>query len=63
VKPVIRVFDRFEEAEEADLADWLALSPEERLRIGESMRREVFPDGEAPMVRCLTVRDPGADDE
>jgi hypothetical protein len=57
------VFDRFEEAEEADLADWLALSPEERLRIGESMRREVFPDGEAPMVRCLTVRDPGADDE
>jgi hypothetical protein len=62
VERIVRVFERFEDAETADLADWLELSPEERLRIGESMRREVFPGGDAPMVRCLALRDLGADE-
>jgi hypothetical protein len=63
VEPIVRVFDRFEDAEAADLADWLALSGEERLQIGESMRRDVFPGGAAPMVRCVAVRELDADDE
>jgi hypothetical protein len=59
----LRVFDRFEEAELADLEEWMALSGDERVRIGESMRAECFVDGALPLARVLSVRDPDADEE
>jgi hypothetical protein len=59
----LRVFDSFEEAESADLDDWLALSGEQRLRIGESMRLECFPGGALPFVRVLAIREMDAQEE
>lgn len=49
----VRVFDSFESADEADLDEWLALSGEERLRIGEELRREAFVGGEHGLRRVL----------
>jgi hypothetical protein len=63
VERVVRVFEHFEDAEAADLADWLALSGEDRLRIGEEMSREAFADGAATLVRCVSMRALAADDE
>jgi hypothetical protein len=59
----LRVFDRFEDAESADLDEWLALSGEERLGIGESMRLECFPEGALPFERILSLREMGAREE
>ena len=55
----VRTFESFEEAESADIAEWLALSGTERLRIGEAMREECFPDYEPGLQRvlCLVERD------
>lgn len=51
----IRAFRNFREAEEADLEEWLALSGEERLLIGESMRQEAYGGGEQGLRRVLRV--------
>lgn len=53
---VVRVFDCFAAADAADLAEWLELSGEARMRIGEEMRADVFPDGRLPFVRELVIR-------
>jgi hypothetical protein len=52
---VLRVFESFEAAEAADLDEWLALAPEERMRIGEAMRAEAFGEHEPGLQRVLRV--------
>jgi hypothetical protein len=52
---VLRVFSSFEQAEEADLDEWLALTPEERVMVGEAMREEAFPQHEPGLQRVLRV--------
>jgi hypothetical protein len=52
---VLRVFESFQAAEEADLYEWLALSPEERLMIGEAMRLEGCESDESGLQRVLRV--------
>ncbi len=39
---MVRLFSSLAEAEEADLREWLALSGDERLWIGEKMREDAF---------------------
>jgi hypothetical protein len=60
---VVRQCRSFEEADAVDLADWLALSADERLRIGEELRKTAFADGDAPFERVIAFRkldrDPG----
>jgi hypothetical protein len=51
----MRVFESPEAADEADLDEWLALSPEERVRIGEAMREEAFPSHEPGLQRVLRI--------
>ncbi len=46
----------FAEADEADLAEWLALEPAERVRIGEEMRREVLGASTDRVERTLRIR-------
>ncbi|MBI3268130.1 MAG: hypothetical protein HYZ53_03845 [Planctomycetes bacterium] len=55
MKRVVRVFDDFAAADAADLDDWLALSGEERMRIGEGMRMEAFGVVEPGLQRVLRV--------
>lgn len=50
---VVRVFESFAAADDADLDEWLELTPEERLRIGESLREEAFPEHEPGLQRVL----------
>jgi len=52
---VIRVFQTFEEAESEDLREWLRLSGDERLAIGEQMRGEDFKTDERGFRRVLRV--------
>lgn len=52
---VLRQFASFAEAEEADLTEWLALTGDERLRIGEQMREEAFGRGRRGLQRVLAV--------
>ncbi len=51
----IRTFASFGEAETADLQEWMALTGSERLRIGEAMREECFPDHEPGLQRVLCL--------
>lgn len=55
IEPVVRVFRSFAEAEEADLAEWLALSGDQRMAIGEELSREAYRDGEQGLRRVLSV--------
>jgi hypothetical protein len=55
---VLRISESFEEAEEVDLDDWLALSGEQRLEIGERMREECWPNRERGFSRVLRVAPP-----
>ncbi|MBN2192606.1 MAG: hypothetical protein JW751_07290 [Polyangiaceae bacterium] len=61
VEKVLRVYDTFEAAEEADLDEWLAVPQVERLRIGEALREEAFPHHEPGFQRVLRLveREPG----
>ncbi len=59
LESVVRVFPDFQAAEEADLADWLAIPGNERMRIGEGMRMEVFGVVEPGLQRVLQVADVG----
>ena len=52
---VLRVAQSFQEAEEIDLEQWLELSGEQRMRIGEQMRQEVFGTHEQRLERILRV--------
>lgn len=52
---VLQVFESFEEAEEADLEQWLALSGRERVMAGEALREEAFPNHEPGLQRVLQV--------
>jgi hypothetical protein len=56
VERVVHQCKSFEEAEAIDLADWLALSGDERLRIGEELRRTAFEHGDAPFERVVVLR-------
>lgn len=51
----IRVYRSFEEAEQANLEEWLAIPNQERLQIGESFREQEFPDYETGLERVLRV--------
>lgn len=55
VDRVLRVAHSFEEAEAIDLDQWLELSGEQRMRIGEQMRQEVFGTHEQRLERVLRV--------
>ena len=52
---VVRVARSFAEAEELDLDEWLLLSGDERLRIGEELRKEAFGSDERGLQRVLQV--------
>jgi len=52
---IVRVCKSFAEAAEADLDQWLELSGNERLMIGEAMRSEAFEDHEPGLLRVLRV--------
>lgn len=52
---VIRKYESFESADDADLDEWLALSGDERLRIGEEMRQEAFGIVQPGLQRALRV--------
>jgi hypothetical protein len=52
---VLRVCRSFAEADAVDLDQWLELSGDERLRIGEAMRAEAFGDHEPGLSRVLRV--------
>jgi hypothetical protein len=55
VERALQVFDSFEEAEQADLEQWLALSGRERVIAGEALREEAFPNHEPGLQRVLQV--------
>ncbi|MBI5849685.1 MAG: hypothetical protein HZB39_01385 [Planctomycetes bacterium] len=55
IERVVRVFRSFEEAEAADLDEWMALSGDERLAIGEELSREAYGDGEPGLRRVLSI--------
>ena len=52
---IVRRFDSFEAADAADLDEWLALTGDERLRIGEGMRMEAFGIVQPGLQRLLRV--------
>jgi len=52
---VLKVFESFEAAEEADLEEWLALSGRERVIAGEALREEAFPNHEPGFQRVLQL--------
>lgn len=52
---VVHVAKSFAEAAEIDLDQWLELSGNERLRIGEAMRSEAFGNHEPGLSRVLRV--------
>lgn len=52
---VVRKYESFESADAADLEEWLALSGDERLRIGEAMRLEAFGIVQPGLQRVLRV--------
>jgi hypothetical protein len=52
---VVRLCRSFAEASEVDLDQWLDLSGDERLRIGEAMRQEAFGSDESGLPRILRV--------
>lgn len=58
---VLRVARTFQEAEEIDLEQWLELSGEQRMRIGEQMRQEVFGSHEQRLERILRVAEQPGD--
>ena len=58
---VLRVARTFQEAEEIDLEQWLELSGEQRMRIGEQMRQEVFGSHEQRLERILRVAEHPSD--
>jgi|SoiMethySBSTD1v2_1073268.scaffolds.fasta_scaffold556182_2 hypothetical protein len=51
----IRVCADFAEAEKVDIDQWLELSGDERVRIGEQMRREAWEPDEQGLRRVLRV--------
>jgi hypothetical protein len=55
MKPLVRVFRSHEDADDADLSEWLALTGDERLRIGEELRREASGADEPGLRRVLRV--------
>jgi hypothetical protein len=55
LEKIIQVFDSFEEAEAADLEQWLAIPARERMMLGEALREEAFPDHEPGLQRVLQV--------
>jgi hypothetical protein len=52
---VVRTCRDFAAAAEVDLAEWLELSGNERLAIGEAMRKEVFGGDEQRLRRVLRI--------
>ena len=50
---VLRLYDSFEDASQADLEEWLALDGNERLAIGEQLREEAFDGGSSGLQRVL----------
>jgi hypothetical protein len=58
---VIRVAQSFEEAEAIDLDQWLELSGEQRMHIGEQMRQEVFGAHDQRLERILRVAEQPGD--
>ena len=55
VERFVRVAATFEEADEIDLEEWLEMSGDERLRIGEELRVEAFGCHERGLQRVLQV--------
>ncbi|MEK7866184.1 MAG: hypothetical protein AAB434_05830 [Planctomycetota bacterium] len=55
IEKTVRVFRDFASAETADLDEWMALSGEERLAIGESLRLEAFGAVPPRLERVLVV--------
>ena len=58
---VVRVASSFEDAEELDLDEWLLLSGDERLRIGEELRKETFGSDERGLQRVLQIAERSLD--
>lgn len=56
---IVRVFTSFAAADDADLEEWLELTPEERVRIGEDLREEAFPKHEPGLQRVLRLVERG----
>jgi hypothetical protein len=52
---VVRLAHSFSEAEDMDLGEWLALSGDERLRIGEELRKEAFGTDERGLQRLFQI--------
>jgi len=57
VEKTVRVFSDPSAAEEADLDEWLALSPAERLMIGEELRLEAYGNPAQGLARVLELVD------
>ena len=57
MEKVVRVFATSQAADEADLDEWLALSPEERMNIGEELRQEAYGDAAQGLARVLELVD------
>jgi len=57
VEKIVRVFDSPAAADEADLDEWLAMSPEERLMLGEELRLEVYGNAAQGLARVLELVD------
>jgi hypothetical protein len=55
MEKVVQVFDTFEEAEAADLEQWLAVPGRERMMMGEALREEAFSNHEPGLQRVLQV--------
>ena len=55
MKRELRIAESFEEADDVDLDDWLSLTGEQRLEIGERMREEHWPNRERRLPRVLRV--------
>jgi hypothetical protein len=43
-KPVLSVFDSFEQAEASERAEWMKMPPEERMRLLEELRSQFYPN-------------------
>ncbi len=58
---VLRVAQSFDEAEAIDLDQWLELSGEQRMHIGEHMRQEVFGVHDQRLERILRIAEQPGD--
>lgn len=57
MEKIVRVFESPEAADDADLDEWLAMTPEERLMIGVALSLEAYGNPPEGLVRILRLAD------